>query len=136
VTTLTPRRERFAQEYVKHGNASEAYRVAFPKAREWAQEAQNVAGAKMLAVGSVEVRVAELRQQTERKAGWTRAAWIAHLTHEANTGTRSSDRIRALAALGKALGYCEPEKVVGKKVQSIVVVGAPRTPPTTPLPAT
>lgn len=63
---LTPRQEKFAQEYVLTGNASEAYRRAYPKSLNWKEAALFVAASQMLSKDKVSIRVKEL--QTDVKA--------------------------------------------------------------------
>ncbi len=65
---LTPQQERFAQELSKGMSQSAAYRIAYPKSVKWKSEAVNVAGAKMMAIGSVSGRVAALRAVVADKA--------------------------------------------------------------------
>jgi hypothetical protein len=86
----------------------------------------------LLAVAKVATRVAELRRQTEKKAGWTRGKWIAALTREACTGATGAVRIRALEQLGEALGYFKPEKVIHQEQRSLIIYGVPGAPPPPP----
>ena len=64
---LTINQEKFAQEYILTGNASEAYRRAYPKSLKWKENAVVVAGSKLLAKGNVSVRVAELRAKGQEQ---------------------------------------------------------------------
>ena len=64
---LTINQEKFAQEYVLTGNASEAYRRAYPKSLKWKENAVQVAGSKLLANPIVSVRVGELRAEVKEK---------------------------------------------------------------------
>ena len=107
---LTPQRERFCQEVAKHGNQSQAYRVAFPRALKWKPEAVAVRASEMMARSNVGVRVAELRGAEEKKLGMSREKWLARL--ESMTGEHKPDDValRALEQLGKALGYYAPQR--------------------------
>jgi phage terminase small subunit len=58
--TLTPKQERFCVEYVKTGNASEAYRRAYD-AEGMKPEVVAVKASELLKNGKVAVRLAELR---------------------------------------------------------------------------
>jgi len=64
---LTPRQEKFAQEYVLTGNASEAYRRAYPASLKWKENAVQVGGSKLLAKPIVSVRVKELQGEVKEK---------------------------------------------------------------------
>ena len=58
---LTPQREKFAQEIVKGGTQSDAYRKAYPKSLKWQVNAVNVSASQLMADPNVTLRVAELR---------------------------------------------------------------------------
>jgi hypothetical protein len=60
--SLTPQQEKFAQGVVSGMSQAEAYRTAYPKSVKWKDSAVHVAGAKMMAIGRVSERVAELQQ--------------------------------------------------------------------------
>lgn len=59
---LTPKQEAFAKGYIEHGNASEAYRLAYDAGR-MKPEAVHVAASKLLANPKVAVRVDELKAE-------------------------------------------------------------------------
>lgn len=54
---LTARQELFAQAVVSGLEQSTAYRKAYPRSLKWTDEAVRVAGAKMMALGNVSVRI-------------------------------------------------------------------------------
>ena len=60
---LTPKQEKFCLAYVECGNASEAYRRAYPRAKNWKPEAVNVAASRLLANAKVSLRVEELKSR-------------------------------------------------------------------------
>ncbi|MBN2450988.1 MAG: terminase small subunit [Lentisphaeria bacterium] len=66
--TLTGRQERFAREYVRCGNASEAYRRAYPKSRAWRNDFARKRAWELLQRGDIQGTVAELRAQAEDEA--------------------------------------------------------------------
>ncbi len=68
---LTPKQEAFARAYVETGNASEAYRMAYPRAKNWKSEAVNVAASRLLANAKVSLRVEELGSSRESVHGET-----------------------------------------------------------------
>lgn len=59
---MTPRREKFCQIYVECGNASEAYRQAYPKSLSWKEKAVWDSGSKLLKIPEVSQRVEELQK--------------------------------------------------------------------------
>lgn len=67
MTLLDPVREAFVQEYAVHGNASEAYRKAKPRAKAWKAEAVHVNACKMLADANVQLRLQELQKMSAEK---------------------------------------------------------------------
>lgn len=66
--SLSPQQERFAIEVASGKTQADAYRLAYPKADKWKDDAVHVAGAKMMANGKVSVRVAELQAAAADKA--------------------------------------------------------------------
>ena len=65
---LTNQQEVFAQEVVKHGNQSEAFRVAYPRSRAWKVESVWSKASELMANVKVQERVSELRALIEREA--------------------------------------------------------------------
>lgn len=76
---LTPQQEKFAQLVAEGNNQSAAYRRAYPKSQSWKDTAVNVAGAKMMALGNVSGRVAELRSKAQVKTVITLESHLAEL---------------------------------------------------------
>ena len=62
---LTPQQEKFAQEVVKGVNLAEAYRVAYPKSRKWADSTLWPHASKLMANDKVSTRVKALAQKVE-----------------------------------------------------------------------
>jgi len=60
---LTKAEEVFVREFIKEGNASAAYRVAYPLSRRWKDKSVHEAASKLLASAKVQPRIAELRQK-------------------------------------------------------------------------
>lgn len=60
---LTHKREAFARLYVEHGDASKAYREAFPSSQKWADDAVWQNASKLLKDTKVLPRVEELRKK-------------------------------------------------------------------------
>lgn len=61
---LTPKQEAWAWAYLETGNASEAYRRAYPGSEKWKAEALHVKASEMLAKGNVQVWLDEQRRLT------------------------------------------------------------------------
>lgn len=76
---LTPQQEKFARLVAEGNNQSAAYRQAYPKSQSWKDTAVNVAGAKMMALGNVSGRVAELRAEGSKKTVITLESHLAEL---------------------------------------------------------
>lgn len=64
---LTPKQETFCQEYIKCGNASEAYRIAYD-CKNMKPETINVKACELLKNGNIMVRVQELDKLKENAA--------------------------------------------------------------------
>jgi len=56
------------QEYLKRGNASEAYRRAYPRSKAWKPQVVHQRASELLHKGEVAVRIQELRSQADRSA--------------------------------------------------------------------
>jgi len=64
---LTPRQEKFAQEYVLTGNAAEAYRTAYPKSLKWKDNSVYTQSSLLLGNIDVSQRVKELQAEVKEK---------------------------------------------------------------------
>jgi hypothetical protein len=60
---LTPKQNKFAEEYVNTGNASEAYRRAYDVAKTTSNEVIAVKASELLKNGNISVRVKDLQKQ-------------------------------------------------------------------------
>ena len=123
---LSPARETFAQEYSRSGNASEAYRRAFPRSAKWRPESVNTAASRLLANAKVAPRILDLRKRTEQQSEWSRARWIEELTAVFRTAPVGSKlRLETLIEIGKALGYYDPVKVQVDRGPSMQIIVLP-----------
>lgn len=97
---LTPKQERFIQEYIRSGNASDALRKA-----GYSPKYANTHVNKMLQNASIKARLDELqeqlRQETEDIATTVTQFWIEMLKNES---ARTADRLKASELLAKAGG--------------------------------
>jgi hypothetical protein len=64
---LTQKRETFARLYVEYGDASKAYREAFPSSRQWKDSAVWKRASEMLKNGEVQGRIEELKKRRAQK---------------------------------------------------------------------
>ena len=60
---LTPKQNKFAEEYVNTGNASEAYRRAYDVSKTTSNDVIAVEGSRLLADPNVSLRVKELQKK-------------------------------------------------------------------------
>ena len=64
---LTPAQEEFARWVVELGNASEAYRRAYPRSKAWKPQAIHVAASQLLAKDKVAIRVDQLKEEKAKE---------------------------------------------------------------------
>ncbi len=64
---LTQKQENFCQVYIALGNASEAYRKAYPSSLKWKKKTVNEAASRMTTNSKVLARIKELQKETARK---------------------------------------------------------------------
>ena len=60
---LTPKQNKFAEEYVNTGNASEAYRRAYDVSKTTSNDVIAVKASELLSNGNISVRVKELQKK-------------------------------------------------------------------------
>lgn len=103
---LTAPQEAFARHVASGMSQAEAYRQAYPKSRKWKQEAVHVAGAKLMANGSVLERVRELQAAAAEQSTLDKAkvlTEIAQLAHSDIAGIMHPDgRVKLPHELDKA----------------------------------
>ncbi len=86
---LTGQQERFCLEYSKSGNASAAYRIAYPKSRKWKDTSVNVAATRMAAKTNVSLRIAELRALVVKRTDMSIERWAQEVTRLATADARN-----------------------------------------------
>ena len=69
---LTIRQEKFAQKYVECGNASEAYRYAYPSSAKWKDKTVWENASRLMANSKVSARVKELEETSKQASQVTR----------------------------------------------------------------
>lgn len=123
---LDPVRERFVQEYVSHGNASEAYRTANPKAKNWKPETLHPKASRMLAEDKVRARLAELQAKVAEKHEITVDSLVQEL-EEARTAAMKNPR-GISAAVSATMGKAKLLGLVVDKAEHSGPNGAPIVP--------
>jgi hypothetical protein len=115
--SLTPKQELFAQEFVKLGNASEAYRTAYPTSTKWKPEAVNVQASILMTNSKVVVRVKELQEKQEKKHDITKDKIVNRLKEIIfEQDLIGVDRLdlnamnKAIDTINKMQGYYAPTK--------------------------
>ena len=64
---LTPAQEEFARWVVELGNASEAYRRAYPRSKSWSDKSVHEEASKKLALPKVATRVEQLKEEKAKE---------------------------------------------------------------------
>lgn len=78
---LTIRQEKFCNIYLECGNASEAYRQAYPNSEKWKDKTVNEAASRLLNISKVYTRVEELKTRQAQKSEVKREEIIELLTN-------------------------------------------------------
>lgn len=78
---LTIRQEKFCNIYLECGNASEAYRQAYPNSEKWKDKTVNEAASRLLNISKVYTRVEELKTRQAQKSEVKREEIIKLLTN-------------------------------------------------------
>lgn len=105
---LTPKQERFCQEYVIDCNATQAAVRA-----GYSEKGANSKGAQLLANISISSRIRQLQMETAKKINITRE-WITNELIEIQSGSKTTyppSSLKALEMLAKMYGLNEPEKI-------------------------
>lgn len=76
---LTPQQEKFARLVAEGKNQSEAYVLAYPKAKGWKPTSIAVAGSKLMALDNVSQTLAGFRNEASKKTVMTLESHIAEL---------------------------------------------------------
>lgn len=73
------RHELFCQEYLKSGNASEAFRMAYPHSVRWKPETVHSKASNLLKAGKVQTRVEELQREQQKRCAITKDRLLGEL---------------------------------------------------------
>lgn len=122
---MTPQREKFCQEVAKHGNATAAHLVAFPKSLLWAEKSVNQVASRLMSDVKVASRISMLRAAVEKRTNKTREDWLAEVV-SLGWNKKNKKRLEALVQYGKAQGYyVQRDSDVGDREQSCLVIVMP-----------
>lgn len=101
---LTPKQEKFCQEYVKTGNKSEAYRTAY-NAENMGEETINVKACQISKEDKISIRIKELQNQAKKRndidIDWCLSKLKAIIEDD------DKDRVSAIDKIMKHLGGYE-----------------------------
>lgn len=117
---LTQAQENFAAAYVETGNASEAYRRAYPKSIDWKPSSVTVNASKLLADANISQRVESLKEAASKRHAVTVDSLIAEL-EEARAIALKADTPQTSAAVSATMGKA---KLCGLDKQVVEHAGA------------
>ncbi len=87
IAGLTENQESFCLEYAKCGNATAAYRLAYPKSKA-KPETINVAASKLLGEHKIRIRIEGIRKSAEAVTDMTIERWAQEVTRLAISDPR------------------------------------------------
>ena len=108
-TGMTPQQEAFCVELVKSGNASEAYRLAYPK-QKMNPNALSVQANRLQTNPKIVLRMAQLRSEARANSGITLVEHLkalGALRNLASTAKQYGPAVSAEVARGKVSGLYE-----------------------------
>jgi len=115
-TPLTAAQETFCQEFIKCGNQSEAYRIAYPRSKKWKYGSVNCESSKMMAKPNVSQRVKELQAEQKEKFNISKDFIVNELLWVIENA-KYQEKIdfnainKASDTLNKMFGHNAPDKV-------------------------
>ncbi|MBS3953643.1 MAG: terminase small subunit [Methylomicrobium sp.] len=108
---LTPKQEKFAQCVADGNNQAEAYRLAYPKARNWKPETVWSNASNLMSNTQVLARVEELKAALAEKRLWTREDSVRELKRVVADPDKAADIIAAVKELNAMHGFNSPQKI-------------------------
>lgn len=104
-----PRHERFAEAYVRSGNAAESWRIATGRTKD-----ADVHGAEFMGKHGIRERITEIRAEMEQGFKMNREEWLQRLKANADESRAAKDRTaerQALREIGLAMAaWYAPER--------------------------
>lgn len=117
---LTPKQEKYCQEYIKTGSKSEAYRLAY-NAENMKPESINVKAVQTYNQDKIRLRIEKLQEETEKRNDITVDWVVQRLKTVAEENDK--DRVPALDKLMKHLGGYERDN--NQQSNNIILVKLP-----------
>lgn len=131
---LTEQQEKFVLAYMgeAEGNASEAYRIAYPSSRGWKDNALNVEASRMLSNTKVDLRVKQLRRNAAGQCTLNLVRAKQILSELAEAVADSPDlihklgpiKIKAIERLAKMEQWDAPEQIQVEQVSFQLNLGS------------
>ena len=106
---LTPKQEFFAQEFIKTGNATLAYKKAY-RTENMKSVTINRCAKELIDNPKITARIAELKSQVQEKQLWSREMSVKALVQAYREGS-GSVKVAAVKELNAMHGYNEPAKI-------------------------
>ena len=110
---LTEFQEAFCLQYIKSGNASNAYRAVSPNSRRWTRNALWVTASKMMARPNVDLRISQLRATMATRAMTSTVELGDELDQVIELASRHKQcgvAVRAIMAKAKLFGFLDHKK--------------------------
>lgn len=113
---LTPKQQRFCEEYIKTGNASEAYRIAYPTSVNWKPDTVKVNASKLLSDTNISLTVKAMQKEATKKFNITKDFIVNELLWVIENA-KYQEKIdfnainKASDTLNKMFGHNAPDKV-------------------------
>ena len=112
------RHERFAVAVAGGATLADAYRLAYPRSRNWKPQAVHVHASELAADGKVKVRIAELREAAASEAVASRQELAEYLTRVVRCSLsllpEESDLVQSRRVVDSERGCTTTLTVVGK----------------------
>lgn len=121
-TLKNPRHEAFCQEYLKSGDASDAYRKVYPHSQNWKKpESVHIAASKLRNSNKVALRIKELQEEQNQRCAITKDDILAELRKVAFSDF--ADIYDKLVNQGMGINDLTPEEKAAIKSITTRIVG-------------
>ena len=110
---LTQFQEAFCLQFIKSGNASNAYRAVSPNSRHWTRNALWVTASKMMARPNVDLRISQLRASMASRAMTSTVELGDELDQVIELASRHKQcgvAVRAIMTKAKLFGFLDHKK--------------------------
>lgn len=81
---LTHQQEIFCEEVAKGETQTEAYKIAYPKSKQWQKEAVWVQASILAGKPKIQAKINELKEDSQEDVSWTRKRVLANITYMLN----------------------------------------------------